>query len=95
MRAVVESQHVMAAVDDASERWTRADDAWQAVTWALSKDPTVGLPLAEGGHMRSLVFDGSRAHDMPTIDVVYEITTEQIVIHEARFREASSSAGRA
>ena len=95
MRTIVESPEVMNAVDDASDQWSRFDDAWSAVTWALAKDPTVGLPLVEGGHFRSLVFEGSWAHDMPTIDLVYEITPTEIVLHRARFRNAISTAGRA
>jgi hypothetical protein len=61
----------------------------------LSRDPTVGLPLTEGGHLRSLVFEGSWAHEMPTIQVLYEITETEIVIQKARFYDAQSSAGRA
>ena len=49
MREVVESSEVMSAVDDAESMWTRFDDAWSAVTWVLSRDPTVGSPLTEGG----------------------------------------------
>lgn len=95
MRSVVESSAVMAGVDEASERWVRAEDAWATVTWVLSRDPTVGIPLTEGGHLRSLVFDGSWAHDMPTINVLYEITETEIVLHTARFSDAQTSGGRA
>jgi hypothetical protein len=95
MRSVVESVAVMAEVDEASERWSRTEDAWATVVWVLSRDPTVGAPLTEGGHLRSLVFDGSWAHDMPTINVLYEITETQIVIQTALFSGAQTSAGRA
>jgi len=98
MRDVVESIEVMAEVDEASHRWTRLEDAWSAVQWALSRDPTLGEPLVEGGHIRSFVFVGSYAHDMPTIDVVYvvyEVTQTQIIIERVRFRTASISAGHA
>lgn len=95
MRDVVESVEVMQAVDDASTRWARFDDAWSVVPWVLSLDPTAGEPLVEGGHIRSMVFDGSWAHEMPTIDVVYEITETQIVLQRVRFRDAASTAGSA
>lgn len=95
MRSVIESPIAMDAVDDAKERWARAEDAWAHLFWVLSRDPTVGFPLVEGGHLRSLVFDGSQAHEMPTIDVVYEITEKNIIIQRARFRDALSSAGSA
>jgi hypothetical protein len=92
---VIESPDVMVAVDDAKERWARFDDAWSVVPWVLSYDPTVGYPLKEGGSIRSFVFDGSWAHEMPTIDVVYEITLTQVIIQRVRFRNAGTSAGRA
>lgn len=95
MRSVVESAEVMRDVDDAKEKWARADDAWDTVTWVLSKEPTVGQPLVEGGHFRAFAFEGSRAHEMPTINVVYEITETEIVIHKVRFLDATMSAGRA
>jgi hypothetical protein len=95
MRSVVESAEVMADVDDAKDRWGRAQDAWDALFWVLARDPTVGEPLTEGGHLRSLVFDGSWAHEMPTIYVLYEITELEVIIQKARFSDASSSAGQA
>ena len=89
MRSVIESAEVMADVDEAKEKWARTDDAWQTVFWVLSRDPTVGEPLTEGGHLRSIVFDGSWAHEMPTI---YE---HAVVIQKARFTDAKTTAGRA
>ena len=95
MRSVVESAEVMADVDEAKEKWARTNDAWEALSWVLSRDPTVGEPLTEGGHLRSLVFDGSWAHEMPTIYVLYEITEHEIIIQKARFSDAVTTSGRA
>ena len=95
MRSVGESPLVMDEVDLASTRWARFEDAWSVIHWVLSRDPTVGLPLTEGGHLRSIVFDGSYAHDMPTIEVLYEISETQIVIQRVRFSDALSTSGRA
>jgi len=95
MRSVVESAEVMAEVDDAKERWRRADDAWEAICWVLARDPTCGHPLTEGGRLRSLVFDGSWAHEMPTIQVLYEITEHEVIIQKVAFADAKSTAGRA
>lgn len=72
----------MTAIDDARERWSRADDAWNTITWVLSRDPTKGVPMVEGGQTRSLY-------------VEYEITRERIVITEALFRDATTTAGTA
>jgi hypothetical protein len=95
MRSVIESAEVMADVDEAKERWARTQDAWDALFWVLARDPTVGVPLTEGGHLRSLVFDGSWAHEMPSIHVLYEITEQEVTIHKAHFSDASTSAGQA
>ena len=95
MRSVVESAEVMADVDDAKERWARIEDAWAALFWVLARDPTVGEPLSERGHLRSIVFDGSWAHEMPSIQVLYEITETQVIIQKARFSDARANAGRA
>jgi hypothetical protein len=95
MRSVVESAEVMADVDEAKEKWARTEDAWDALLWVLARDPTKGEPLTEGGHLRFLVFDGSWAHEMPTIHVLYEITEHQVILQKVRFSDAPTSAGRA
>jgi hypothetical protein len=95
MREIVESIEVMAEVDEASAQWARFDHAWSAVYWALSRDPTVGTPLVEGGHLRAFVYAGSWAHEMPTIDIVYEVTETQIILQRVRFRNATGNAGHA
>jgi hypothetical protein len=96
MRSIVEETEVSEAVDDARERWARADDAWNAVTWALMRDPAVGVPLSETGKARALTFDGARSIDMPTIMVVYEFDAQFVTIKSARFEDAAAThAGRA
>ena len=95
MRDVVEQPDVMQAVDEAKERWARAEDAWSVIPWVLSREPTVGNPLNEGGHLRSFAYEGSWAHEMPTIWVVYEITETQIIIHKVKFTDPTGNAGRA
>ena len=58
MRSVVESPEAQDAADEAFEVWARAEEAWDAIKWALARDPTVGEPLAEGGSVRVLTFEG-------------------------------------
>ena len=95
MRSVAESPKAMDAVEDACESWLRARNAWDTIVWVISHDPTKGVPLSEGGNIRSLVFHGSWAHEMPTIYVEYEITDDRILINEAFFRDATTTAGSA
>ena len=52
MRSVIESAEVMADVDEAKEKWARTEDAWATLFWVLSRDPTIGDPLVERGHLR-------------------------------------------
>ena len=85
----------MSKVDDAEERWARAKDAWSTVTWVLARDPTVGAPLAERGHLRSLVYEGSSAHELPAIFVLYEIDEHYVTIVDIQFSHARTTGGHA
>lgn len=90
MRTVREDPAVQGAVDDALERWHRADDAWQAVLWALVRDPYIGTPLTESGQARSFTLEGRWAHDMPTIVVLYVIGDQYIDIKSVNFDDADT-----
>lgn len=85
MRGVREAPEVQVAVDDAKEQWARADHAWDACTWALVRDPTVGEPLSEGGNVRAFAYDGARATDMPDIMVLYDFDDRYVTIRSVRF----------
>ena len=96
MRSVVESPEAQDAADEAFEVWARAEEAWDAIKWALARDPTVGEPLAEGGSVRVLTFEGAFAYDMPTIVVLYEYDEQRVVIKAAKFEvPRSGQIGRA
>jgi hypothetical protein len=96
MRSVREDTAVSEAVDNARERWSRTDDAWDSVIWALSRDPAVGEPLSEGGRARALTFHGATSIDMPTIIVIYEFDAQLVTIRSVHFEAAEAThAGRA
>ena len=95
MYTVREDLQVETALEEASEKWSRAREAWEVVVWVLARDPTCGSPLAEGGQARTFVYEGSWAHDMPTIGVLYVIEYPYITIRAARFADARSTAGHA
>ena len=95
MRTVRQDLSVDADLEDACQRWTRTQDAWDMIFWVLAHDPTRGSPVTEGGSARSFVFDGSWAHDMPTIQVLYVIEDPYVTIRSATFRDPSFSAGTA
>ena len=74
----------------AYRRWARANEAWEAVTWAIARDPYgAGPPLTESGKTRQLVFEGARSIGMPSIRIVYVVEPTCVIIHEASFEEAS------
>lgn len=90
MRSIREELQVQDAVDEACERWTRAEDAWEAVKWAVTRDPYIGTPLTEGGLARSLTLEGRWAWDMPTITVLYEIDLHVIKMMSVLFSDAQT-----
>jgi hypothetical protein len=95
MRTVRQDLSVDPDLEDACLRWVRTQDAWDMIVWVLARDPTAGEPTTEGGSARSLVFDGSWAHDMPTIQILYVIEGPYVTIKAAAFRDPSTSAGTA
>lgn len=90
MLTVRESPAAQDAADDACERWARAEDAWEAVKWALSRDPYIGTPLTEGGQARAFTLQGRWAWEMPTITVLYRIETPYVTIESAQFDDAQT-----
>ena len=97
MRTVVEEPRVSRALDDAKERWPRAQDAWDTVLWVIARDPErAGMPLTESGATRSFTIDGARSIGLPTVTVLYEIGRLEVVVHDALFADARfAQAGRA
>jgi len=67
----------------ACERWKRAEETWETVTWTLARDPIIGEPLSEGGKARAFTIQGAKSIDMPTLTVLYEIQPGLIVIYSA------------
>ena len=95
MRTIREETAARLALDAALGRWSRAIDAWEAVTRVIARDPEVGIPLSERGALRTYTFDGVRSLDLPTVTILYEVTDEVIIIRDARFTESRhSDAGR-
>lgn len=88
MRTLVEQPDVMRAVDEAEANWPRANDAWEAITWAIVREPYLGIAITESGNIRQFTFDGARTIGMPTVTVVYEMRHTEIIVHAARFEES-------
>lgn len=77
------------AYDLAVDKWSGADEVWQAMEWTLLHDPHAGAPLNEEGSLRSHTIDGARSRGWPTVTVLYRIENPYITFLEADFTEAS------
>lgn len=78
----------MRAVDEAESKWPRANDAWDAITWTVVREPHLGEAITESGNVRQFTFDGAQSIGMPTVTVVYEMTHTEIIVHAARFEDS-------
>jgi hypothetical protein len=90
VRGVREETRVSEGLARACEKWPRAEQAWEAITWALARDPEVGRPLSESGDLRNVVWRGARSIGMPDIGVTYRISAENIEILDAEFADAEA-----
>lgn len=89
MRGLREEEAVRKAVDAAFMRWPRTEEAWDAVTWALVRDPySAGPALSESGLVRAFVFDGARSLGMPTVRTVYAIRPDLVIVRAAIFEDS-------
>ena len=88
MKSFREEEQVRLARDEAECRWPRALDAWEAITWTLLHDETCGDPLDDIDQVRGYVWDGARSKGLPTVEVIYEIQRELIIVHHVEFRDA-------
>jgi hypothetical protein len=80
---------VQSAVDAAYRKWPRADEAWEAVVWALARDPFgAGPPLTESGKSRLMIFDGARSIGMPSVRAVYVVEPATVTVRDVLFHES-------
>jgi hypothetical protein len=89
-RQLIESEAVRKAVNDAEQQWSRANDAWETVTWVVAHDPDVGVSLTESGKTRSFALHGAQSVGLPDLTIVYEDRDPFILIHAALFSDSKS-----
>lgn len=96
MREIVEDGRVQAALDAAMGQWDGCEFAWEAITWALARDPSgAGDAINEAGTAFVLEYAGAMSNGQPTIRVLYSIEDQRVVIHDAEFtRPVAPFAGR-
>ena len=88
VRDVREEPGVQQAIHDACARWSRAENAWEAVTWAICTDPAIGLALNESGSTRLVESTGARSIELPSITIVYDVFPTVIAVLQVMFSEA-------
>ncbi len=65
-----EEPGVQQAIHHACARWSRAENAWEAVTWAICTDPTIGFALNERGCTRLVESTGARSIELPSMTCI-------------------------
>src|SRR4051812_32822698 len=88
LRGVRYDYPAQCAVDDACERWARADDAVRLLEWIIVRDPTEGCAITESGVTRTLTLPGAGTINVPTVTFVYEMSDRYITVRVARFEDA-------
>jgi hypothetical protein len=74
----------MAAIDAAMTRFARAQDAVNALKWALARDPEGGTPLNESGTFVQSM-RGALSIGLPAVTVLYKVEPECVTLIAIRF----------
>jgi len=88
---VVLDEAARTAVDSAIVKWDDAERVWMAIEWTLSHDPLIGVPLKEGGSTRGFVYREAKSIGQPDVQVIYELTDEEVIVRDAVFSDAQAS----
>ena len=85
MRTVRQEISVDAAVDFASQKWARGRDAWDAMIWALARDPSRGVAVSPSGNTRTLTLHGAASIYLPTVTVLYVFDANTVTVFDVHF----------
>jgi hypothetical protein len=85
MKTVRQEIDIDAIVDFAAERWKRGQDAWDALVWAIARDPERGSPVTPSGRTRMMVLEGASSIGLPTVTAIYICGPHQIESVDAHF----------
>lgn len=84
MRGITYQTEAQLAADAARVLWERADDVIATIEWTLARDQhNPGEPY--GGTLRLIVFPGAKSGKLPSVDCLFELTPERVIIHELEF----------
>jgi hypothetical protein len=86
---LIEEAAARIALDKARNKWRRTDDAWDAATWVVLRDPEYGIALNEAGSIRSFTYVGAKSIDMPDVTIIYEVRNDTTIILDALFKDAT------
>jgi hypothetical protein len=85
VKAVVYEHEAAAQADVARLLWPRGDDVIIAIEWALARDPKAGLPYGVSDALRFAVFAGAKSKGMPSVDVLFRVEPDRVLIVDIEF----------
>jgi hypothetical protein len=91
LRCVRLEDRARQAVDEAIQKWHGTEIAWNAIEWTLIHEPSCGAIIFESGRLRAFAFDGAKSVGWPDIRVIYEVTKEFVIIHDATFKDPKTN----
>ncbi len=83
MKTIIEEHDVRTAVDAARERFERGEEAFEAIKWAIARDPTEWTPL-DDDETFCCTLQGAQSIGLPTVTVVYVVGVE-VTIKAVKF----------
>jgi len=83
LRTVVLQPKTALAVDQFTKDFHRFDEAFEGLSWFLVRNPDVGFGQnIDGREYRIYVQSGDEIAKTPNIWVVFEVTSNEITIHD-------------
>ena len=87
LRTVIEEPWVTSEADSAGDKFERGEEAFEAIKWAIARDPENGIPL-NGAGLFAWFIQGAISIGLPTVAAVYTVMGNEITIKAVRFAEA-------
>lgn len=86
LREVVERKSVTAAIMKARELYPRGEDAWDAISFAISHDPHGAGVRIENSDAYVAELPGAPSIGLPKVTALYEPTKNQVAVAAVRFQ---------
>jgi hypothetical protein len=85
LREIVEENEAQHSAEVYSGEFPRFDEAWDALKWLLSRNPSIGAHKTVNGVEYFLyVSESDLFAKTPTISIVYTYNEDQVIVHDIR-----------